>query len=115
MDPKLRVVARLPLEEVWRADGNVISVIKLRSLRTEEVANLLRVGPVNFVVAEIGIPLRWIDSTDCYVFWKTELKTHLAAPDQRGTLDEFPCGYFYFAAEWLTEEKLPTVVLERHH
>jgi hypothetical protein len=115
MDPLKRVVLTLPLESVWREDGSLFSNEKLRSLKAQGVADLLRAGPVNFVVAEAGMPLHWIDSTDCYAFWKTELKTHLAAPDQRCTLDEFPGGYFYFAAEWLTKEKLPTVVLERHH
>jgi hypothetical protein len=115
MDPRNRVVASLPLEGLWRDDGHVISVDKLRSLKTEDVANLLRVGPVNFVVAEAGLPLRWIDSTDCYAFWKREVKGHLAEPDQKCTLDSFPDGYFYFAAEWRTKEKLPTIVVERHH
>jgi hypothetical protein len=61
------------------------------------------------------MPLRWIDATDCYQLWNTEIKAHLAAPDQRGTLDQFPGGYFYFASEWRRKEMLPIVVLERYH
>jgi hypothetical protein len=115
MDPKHRVVTRLPVEEVWREDGSPISVQKLRPLQTQDIANLLQLGPVNFIIADIGMPLRWIDLTDCYRFWKTEIKVHLAAPDQKPTLDGFPGGYFYFASEWQREEKFPIVILERHH
>jgi hypothetical protein len=115
MDPKRRVVTRLPLEEVWREDGFSVSVQKLRSLRTEDVANLLRAGPVKFVLADAGMPLQWIDQTNCYRFWKTEIKTHLAAPDQKCKLDEFPGGYFYCASEWGRKDGLPIVVVERHH
>jgi hypothetical protein len=115
MEPKQRVVTRLPLEEVWREDGALASVQKLRTLQAQDVADLLRVGPVNFVVADVGTPLRWIDSTDCYRFWSTEINVHLAAPDQKCTLDEFPGGYFYVASEWRRKEKFPIVVVERHH
>jgi hypothetical protein len=115
MGPKLKVVTRLPLEEVWREDGLPASTQKMRLLHAQDIANLLRVGPVNFVVADIGMPLRWIDSTDCYKFWNTEIKAHLADPDQRCALDDFPGGYFYFASEWRGKEIFPIVVVERHH
>jgi len=115
MDPKPRVVIRLPLEEVWQEDGFPISMEKLRPLQTQDVANLLRVGPVNFIVADVGMPLRWIDPSDCYRFWNAEMKAHLAAPDQKCTLDEFPGGYFYFASEWRKKENFPIVVVERYH
>jgi hypothetical protein len=115
MDPEHRVVTSLPLAEVWREDGFSVSVQKLRSLQTQDLANLLQVGPVNFIVADIGMPLQWIDSIDCYRFWKTEIKTHLAAPDQKCTLDEFPGGYFYFASEWRRKDGFPIVVVERYH
>lgn len=94
MDPKLRVVTRLPLEEVWGEDGFPISAEKLRSLQTQDVTNLLRVGPINFIVADIGMPLQWIDPTDCYQFWNKEIKAHLAAPDQKCMFDESQAAIF---------------------
>ncbi len=115
MDPKLRVVTCLPLEQVWREDGVLISEHRLRSLQSQDVASLLRFGPVNFVVADLGMPLKWIDSSDCYRFWNTEIKPQLAAPDQKCLLDEFPGSYFCFASEWRRQEKLPFVILERYH
>jgi hypothetical protein len=115
MDPKLRVVTRLPLEEVWREDGSSASTLRIRPLRSQDVANLLVLGPVKFVVADVGLPLTWIDPTDCYRFWSKEIKENLAAPDQKCSLDEFPGGYCYFASEWRRKEKFPIVVLERRH
>jgi len=87
MDPSLRRVTFLPLEQLWRSTGPIIAS-RGRRLNAEDIANLLRVGSVQFVTADVGHPLQWIDLADCYNFWKSEVKPHLAT-GERIVLDDF--------------------------
>src|SRR5215831_12860028 len=113
MDPKLRIVTRLPLEELWREAG-VITASRSRSLTKDDIAALLRNGLVQFVVADVGKPLQWIGLQDCYPFWKKEVKPHIAS--ERTVLEEFPDEYCYFAWKWDTAaEAAAIVVLEKSH
>ena len=85
------------------------------SVTRQELRELLASGPVQFVVADVGLPLQWIATSECFSFWKKEVKPHLASSRQT-RLDEFPGGYCYFDSRWEGWEKaFPTVVLERHH
>jgi hypothetical protein len=53
---------------------------------------------------------------DCYDFWKSEAKPHLAEPTSRAALSGFPDGYCYFASQWENESvAVPIVLLEKHH
>jgi len=114
MDPSLRRVTSLPLEELWQSTGPIIAS-RGRRLNAEDIANLLRVGRVQFVIADVGHPLQWIDLADCYNFWKSEVKPHLAV-GERIVLDDFPDSYCYIASEWNSAEQTkPIVLLERAH
>ena len=85
-------------------------------MNVEGVAGLLRTGAVTFVVADVGQPLRWIDSKDDYLIWKNEIKAHLASPDQTRKLEDFPDSYFYLASDWSEVDAAGhIVVLERRH
>ena len=113
MDPKLRIVTRLPLEELWRETG-VVTASRGRFLTKDDIAALLRNGLVQFVVADLGNSLQWIGLQDCYPFWKNEVKPHIAG--ERAVLEEFPGEYCYFAWKWDTAtEAAPIVVLEKSH
>jgi len=62
------------------------------------------------------MPLHWVPLENCYEFWKTEVRTHLAALDCGASLEDFSKGYCYFASEWKSEAASgPVVVLEKHH
>lgn len=113
LDPSLRIIKRLPLEELWRDDG-FISTSRGKRLRADDIRDLLRAGRIQFVIADVGSKPRWIGLDDCYRFWKTEVKPHLAEPNQRTYLDSFPDSYCYTACEWGAAEA-PIVVLEHHH
>jgi hypothetical protein len=115
MENSLKIVTRLPLLELWRVNG-FTSRSRRRELSVEAITNLLRLGPVEFVVADVGSSLSWIQTGDCYQFWKAEAKPHLAAVGSRVHLDEFPGSYCYFASEWHGGDgSAPIVVLEKHH
>lgn len=110
-----KIVTHLPLHELWCDDG-LTTARRERSLFAEDIANLLRQGAVQFVVADIGRPLQWIPSGDCFDFWKREVQLHLASPESQTALDSYPGSYCYFASEWSRGNlTLPIVLLEKHH
>jgi len=114
MDAALKVVTQIPLTELWRDDG-FTTTSRVRWLTADDIASLLRAGRVQFVVADVGASPRWIPASDCYDFWKKEAQPHLAAPESRASLDDFPDGYCYFASEWSSRDSTPIIVCERHH
>lgn len=113
MDATFKLVLCLPLEQLWRGE-HALANLRGRQLKAEDIRELLRSRPVQFVIADVGLPLRWIDVSERFEFWKKELKSHIAnrAPV---VLEEYPDGYFYFASEWTAAESMPIVLLEKHH
>jgi hypothetical protein len=115
MDFALRTVNCIPLKELWQTSGTAVGP-RRRALKSDEITQLLRKGPIEFVVADIGQQLRWISLDDCYDFWKSEIKTHLAEANSPLILESFTGAYCYTASEWDNPESaIPIVLLERHH
>jgi hypothetical protein len=115
MDAKLRKVTRIPLEELWRPNGPVIGP-RIRMLNQGEIAELLREGQIEFVVADVDHHLRWIAPQDCFDFWKNEVKRHLVEADSRIDLESFPGTFCYTASQWENvNPEIPIILLERHH
>lgn len=110
----MRVVTRLPLEELWGETG-IVAASRLRWITGDQVRDLLRVGGVQFVMADVGVAMRWVPLGECYEFWKREVLPHLADPESPVSLNEWPGGYFYFASEWSAVGGVPIVVCEKHH
>lgn len=114
MDTALKIVTHLPLLELWRDDG-FSTTLRGKSLTEDDITGLLRVGPVVFVVVDVGFAPRWIQLRDCYQFWKSEGKPHMAA-ESRAVRAEFTDGYCYFASQWDSGKPIaPIIVLEKHH
>lgn len=114
LDPAKRIATRLPLDELWNEQGT-IEASKGRDLSREAIRDLLRLGPVQFIVADLGSPLRWFPEGACYDFWKTEVQGHLADPDSEFMLEDFPGEYCYLASEWTLAAGDIVVVLEMAH
>ena len=76
VDINLKVVTHLPLRELWRADG-FSTTARGKSLTPDDVREFLTSGPVQFVVADVGVAPRWIPASECFDFWKREAKPHL--------------------------------------
>jgi hypothetical protein len=114
MLPSQRIITVLPLVEVWDDHGPV-SATRSRDLTSWDIRDLLRCGQARFVVADVGAKPVWIDPDECFSFWKGEVQSHLADPEQRVDLDKFPDGYCYFASEWSAADGPPIVLLERAH
>lgn len=108
-----RVVTRLPPAELWD-DAGPVSAVAVRALAAEDIRDLLRTGPVRFVVAAVGSPLRWVAAADCFRFWKAEVHSRVAGPGE-ARLEDFPGGYCYFASEWAAGDGPPVVLLAIAH
>ncbi len=110
-----RVITELPLRSLWD-DRGLLRAAWDRDLAAVQLRELLRQGPVRFVVAEVVARPRWVPEAACFDFWKAEVKPHLAEPD-RGAVDleRFPGGYCYFASEWRGAGGSPVVVLQCCH
>ena len=114
MKYELRIVSQMPLREIWD-DHGIVSENTICELSSSDVADLLRSGRVRFVVADIGKSLQWIPPEECYEFWKSEAKTHIAEPEARNYLENFQGEYYYFASEWKTDKDEPVVLLAKSH
>ena len=115
MEREKRVITKLPLEELWSAAADFPDARRLRYLDREELTQLLREGPVWFVVANVGHRPVWVELDQCFDFWKREVKPHLASPGIRIYLDQYPGEYAYSARRWSTHLTNPVVVLEKMH
>ena len=112
----VRQVTRTPLPEVWTEAGEVVATEQEADLGEAELRELLRLGPVQFVVANVGAPLRWVPESETFEFWKSEVRPRLADPSEDGHyLDDFPDSYFYHATRWRWSGAAALVVLEMHH
>ena len=104
------LVTKLPLNALHTERG---VADKLRDLSKHEVEELLRLGQVRFVVADVGLPFRWYDERQCFEVWKSEVKQHIA-DGGHASLDDFKSGFFYFASEW-ADGGTPIVLLSKNH
>lgn len=114
MEVSRRIISKLPLQELWDERGPVDGE-RLRYLNSSAIRDLLRQGAVRFVIADIGAEPAWIPESCCFDFWKQDVQRHLADPEQRVNLAEFPDDFCYFASEWSAPIGTAIIVLERCH
>lgn len=114
MHPRDRIVIAVPLSILWSGDCDLESR-RIRWLNREALRDLLRGEPVQFVVANVGSPLRWTPIEDRFAFWTDDCLPHLA-DQQEFQLERFPNGMAYVASEWsVINGQHPIVLLEAHH
>ncbi|WGS23465.1 MULTISPECIES: hypothetical protein [unclassified Bradyrhizobium] len=114
MDLTKRIVTQAPLEELWNDNGPLDARRGERAGETE-IVRLLQDGST-FVVADAGLPLRWISADDRFAFWKDEVKYRLVALDaDRFDVCNYPGSYCYVATMWPCASLGPVIVLEKHH
>ena len=106
-------MTKLPLAELWDDGGTVIRE-RIRQLNTNDIAELLRVDPVQFVVADCGLKLEWIPTSQRYEIWKT-VKSQIASPNKPIYLAQFPNETAYIASEWRSATGDCLILLEKHH
>ena len=115
MDPRLRRITRLPLEELWNDEGTVEGT-RGPYLRAEQIRELVRNGPVQFVQAALGELLRWVPLEERFDFWKTDLRPRVVETPARFYLDDYPDGFCYLVSDWhVPSHPHPVLVAEMCH
>ena len=109
-----RIVTKIPLEFIW-TDEPEVEAARARYLTAAELTEMLRIHPVEFIVADVGAPLKRISVDKCYEFWKSEVKPHLLNPNGKLDRSRLPDEYGYLASEWSGEIEVPIVLLEKIH
>lgn len=113
--PMAAVVTRIPAERLVDERGD-LGARRHRWLSKGAVREMLRQSPVEFLIADVGIPLRRIEVSKCYDFWKSEAEAHIVNdPDSGFRPEDFPNDYAYVASEWSGGIQTPIVLLEKHH
>jgi hypothetical protein len=114
MDPSLRRVTRLPLTELWDESGTCAARVVRDDLTEDDIRQLLRRGPVQFVEIRMSERPNWVPLDERFTFWKERLQPRLTrwGPEQRIYTDEFPV---YVASEWeIAGATTPVVVATLH-
>jgi hypothetical protein len=107
-----RIVTTIPLEFIW-TDEERIAASRIRYLTPSDLIDMLKISPVEFIVADIGAPLKRISAHKCYGFWQSEIKRHLLSPRGKVDLSRLPGEYGYLASEWSGDIEVPIVLLEK--
>ena len=107
----MSVITKLPLSHLTTPRGDAK---RLGDIGRDAIRKLLRAGSVRVVVADVGFPLHWVPETECFEMWKNDIEAHLAEPDQRVHLEQFPGEYAYFASQW-DDGSDPIILLSKAH
>ena len=113
MRPDQRIVTKTPLTELWDEKGSV-PCERIRHIDQNLIAELLRAGPVQFIVANSGAKLKWIPMRERFEFWKT-VRPHIADPSKPIYLNQFPNETAYTASQWRGSAGECLILLEAHH
>jgi len=103
----------MPLVELWDDTGSIAGG-RIRYLDRNQIAELLRMAPVQFLVADCGLRLRWVGVEERFTFWR-KVKQQIAEPEKRIYLKNFPDELAYIASEWRGRAGECLVVLEAYH
>lgn len=109
-----KLVTALPLETLW-TDKRLLSTKRTSCLTSDDIVQLLRKSAVQFVIADVGCKLKWIDSNQSFDFWKMEVKHHIADSPEKIDLESFADSYAYVASLWTAQGEKPIVTLEMLH
>lgn len=114
MEKSKKIVMLIPLTKLW-TDQEDIAAERGKYLTAENIKEILKKNPVEFVIADVGLKLNWISFDKSFDFWKSEVKQHLANDPNFINLDSFPENYAYVASEWVGEIQIPIILLEKYH
>jgi hypothetical protein len=110
VDPRLRRVTQLPVTELWDDSGVRPGRVVREDLTEDDIRELLRLGPVQFVEVAMSERPTWVPMDQRFEFWKDQLQPRLTQwePDGRIYTDDFPV---YVASQWDVEGVSASVVV----
>ena len=112
MDFRLKIVTETPVKKLWTEAG-YIDAVRGRNLKVDDIKADLPI--TQFVVADPGLKLKWIDHKETYTFWKDEVQKRVADNLNHIEARSFPENYSYIATEWTREADNKIVLLEKIH
>jgi hypothetical protein len=113
LKPEQRITTKLPLDELWDESGTLTDG-RIRNLDQNNLAELVRAGSIQFVVADVGRKLNWIPTQDRFDFWKTVRPQIVDSPGPI-YLEQFPDQTAYTASEWPRRSGECLILLEKQH
>lgn len=112
MNDNDKIVTNFPINELFK-NNKKLACIK-RQLNKDEIIETIQTQPIEFVIADIGLKLIWIDIQDCYNFWKKEVSNNLAF-EERINLENFHNNYCFLASKWKYPNEEIVILLEKFH
>src|SRR5262245_49480173 len=117
MEPALRIVTTIPLGALWNEAGP-LPYRRSTALGSAKIKEHLRSKSAEFVIADVGSPLHWIDGPSVEQL-KQLIKNNLVEPIQAETgfdLTAMRGNFAYVASEWIDEQTgNRAVLLEKYH
>jgi hypothetical protein len=111
--PEQRLVVKMPLTELWDDEGTLLGE-RIRNLVESDLVELLHTGPVQFLVADAGLELRWIRTQQLFEFWKT-VRPQIAHPEKPIYRERVLNETAYIASEWRGRTGECLILLEKYH
>jgi hypothetical protein len=112
MNDNDKIIIKFPVNELFKSNDK-LTCIK-RQLNKDEIIEIIKTQPIEFVIADIGLKLKWIEIQDCYNFWKQEISNNLAF-EELINLDNFDNNYCFWASKWKYPNEEIVILLEKLH
>ena len=109
-----RIVIKLPLDSLW-TDSEELDAERIQYLGLSRIKELLRKGPVQFVIANVGDKLAWQELEKAYDFYKSNVKNHLIEDRDHIDLDRLKENFGYLASKWEIKSGNSLILLEVIH
>jgi hypothetical protein len=103
----------MPLTELWDDEGTLVGE-RIRNLDESDLVELLRTRPVQFLVADAGLELRWMRTPQLFEFWKT-VRPQIAHPEKPIYREQVLNETAYIASEWRGRTDECLILLEKYH
>ena len=114
MNISLKIVNEIPISQLWNNE-EIIESKRVRYLTKDELTEILKNYPVEFVIANVGEKLNWIPVDKCFEYWKSKIKDHVVKNLDRIELEDYPNEFAYIASEWTGQIQSPIILLEARH
>lgn len=114
MNISLKIVNEIPISQLWNNE-EIIEAKRERYLTKDELTEILKNYPVEFVIANVGDKLNWIPVDTCFEYWKSKIRDHVVTNLERIELEDYPNEFAYIASEWIGQIQSPIILLEKCH
>jgi len=104
----------MPIEILWKGNKK-LTFIKTSIIGYNELKEFLKNQKVEFAVAAIGNEIKWIPLSECFIYWKKEVKGHCVLDPNKFSLGDYPEGYVYLPSIWMNINNEVIILLEEFH